>query len=651
MPTGGAFDGLVRRRATGEPIPFIKGSTDFRGLDLLVRPGVFVPRDSSENLATQATRRLRGRRRPVHVDLATGAGTIALAVANEVPEGDRGGDRRVRGRGRSSPGRTPSVSACGRGSSPATCSAACRARSRAPWTSSRVHPPYVPMHELKDLPEEIREWEPEHTLTDRSRDGLGLIGRTAREAPAWLSPNGWLLMEVSPDRVTLVKRVLGREGFRDMRSTKGGPHAADEGDRRQAPGVTAQTGPVRHLALADQRGDGVGRRASRSRSRWLEDGSVYWLEAGPTEGGRSVLVRAAPFSEPVDVTPPGFNVRTTVHEYGGGAYLLHRRHGVLLATSPTNGSTARSSAPNRCRSPPDTGGRDRYADGRITPDGRWLICVRERHPDPDDPSGVMNELVAIPPDGSAEPLDDPLGPRLLLHAADLPRRLEALLARVGPPVDAVGRQRALRRGPRGDATLGNVRQVAGRAGEESIFQPAWSPAGDLHFVSDRTGWWNLYRERDGEVEALHPAEAEFGWPQWVFGMAGVRLPRRRADRVPLGARRRAARGAAGPGVGRADRPRRPADGDPAVAGRRGRPRGVRRWRPVDPRSGRPPRRHRPLDRRAQIVVIGGRRRGVLLGPSPDRVPDRGRRRRRSRTSTRLGTARRPGRTASGRRSS
>jgi len=64
-----------------------------------------------------------------------------------------------------------------------------------------------------------------------------------------------------------------------------------------------------------------------------------------------------------------------------------------------------------------------------------------------------------------------------------------------------------------------VRQVAGRAGEESIFQPAWSPAGDLHFVSDRTGWWNLYRERDGEVQALHPAEAEFGWPQWQFGMS------------------------------------------------------------------------------------------------------------------------------------
>ncbi len=51
----------------------------------------------------------------------------------------------------------------------------------------------------------------------------------------------------------------------------------------------------------------------------------------------------------------------------------------------------------------------------------------------------------------------------------------------------------------GDGTLVSARRVAGRAGEESIFQPAWSPAGDLHFASDRTGWWNLYRERDGEV--------------------------------------------------------------------------------------------------------------------------------------------------------
>jgi release factor glutamine methyltransferase len=77
---------LIARRATGEPIPYIKGFTEFRGLELISEPGVFVPRDSSEFLAEQAVRRLRTRRAPVYVDLATGAGTIALSVANEVPK-------------------------------------------------------------------------------------------------------------------------------------------------------------------------------------------------------------------------------------------------------------------------------------------------------------------------------------------------------------------------------------------------------------------------------------------------------------------------------------------------------------------------------------------------------------------------------------
>src|SRR2546430_6526380 len=80
------FLGLIARRITGEPIPYIKGFTRFRGLDLVSKPGVFVPRDSSEYLAEQAVKRLRGRRSPVLVDLATGAGTIALSVANDVPK-------------------------------------------------------------------------------------------------------------------------------------------------------------------------------------------------------------------------------------------------------------------------------------------------------------------------------------------------------------------------------------------------------------------------------------------------------------------------------------------------------------------------------------------------------------------------------------
>jgi len=250
----------------------------------------------------------------------------------------------------------------------------------------------------------------------------------------------------------------------------------------------------------------------------LEDGIVYWLEGRPAEGGRSVLVRGAPFSEPVDVTPPGFNVRTTVHEYGGGAYLLH--DGTVYFSHFADQRLYRQE-PDGDPVPitADSGGRDRYADGRITPDGRWLICVRERHPDPEDPSGVVNELVALPPDGSAEPVVirsgrdfyatpriAPDGSKLCWLEWDLPWMpwdgSELFVADLA-----------------GDATLGSVRGVAGRAGEESIFQPAWSPSGELHLVSDRTGWWNLYREREGDVEALHPVEAEFGWPQWVFGMS------------------------------------------------------------------------------------------------------------------------------------
>jgi release factor glutamine methyltransferase len=217
-----AFEGLVRRRATGEPIQLIKGYTEFRGLELLVRPGVFVPRDASEFLAVQAIRRLKGRRRPLHVDLATGAGTIALAIAEALPRATVVGtdlsDEAV-GLARRNARRlglgARFVQGDLFGGLPRSI--------RASVDVITLHPPYVPMRELRDLPEEIRGWEPEHTLTDRSRDGLGLISRAAREAPAWLTANGWLLMEVSPDRVSHVKGVFRAEGYRDVRSTKGGP--------------------------------------------------------------------------------------------------------------------------------------------------------------------------------------------------------------------------------------------------------------------------------------------------------------------------------------------------------------------------------------------------------------------------------------------
>lgn len=216
-----AFEAAIARRAIGEPVPYIKGYTEFRGLELLVEPGVFVPRDSTEFLAEQAVRRLRKRRSPVAVDLATGAGTIALAIADEVPKAAVYGADLAQ----------DAVALARRN--------ARRLGLKAHFVQGdlfdplpkklaggvdviTLHPPYVAKHEIEDLPDEIKAWEPEHTLTDHSVDGLALVRRTVEEAPTWLRRNGWLLMETDPDRARDVKKTFVRGGFRDVASTKGG---------------------------------------------------------------------------------------------------------------------------------------------------------------------------------------------------------------------------------------------------------------------------------------------------------------------------------------------------------------------------------------------------------------------------------------------
>ncbi len=217
-PVRRRFDRMIARRAAGEPVQLITGQAVFRGLQIAARPGVFVPRDSTEYLAEQAIRRLRRRRRPIAVDLATGGGTVALAIANEV--------RGVRVFGTDISATAVRVAR----------ENARRLRLRATFRKGdlfgglpsdleghvdviTLHPPYVARDELHELPEEIRRFEPAHTLTDRSLNGLGLVGRAASEGPRWLKRGGWLLIEVSPDRARAVATVLRHDGFEDVRST------------------------------------------------------------------------------------------------------------------------------------------------------------------------------------------------------------------------------------------------------------------------------------------------------------------------------------------------------------------------------------------------------------------------------------------------
>jgi release factor glutamine methyltransferase len=215
------FERMVVRRVIGEPVQFIKGYAEFRGLKMISKRGVFVPRDSTEFLAEQAIRRLRGRRRPITIDLATGGGTVALAVANET-------------KGVRVYGTDVSADAIRVARKNAE-----RLKLRATFVTCDLfgglpkdlagkvdvvtfHPPYVAKRELKDLPLEIRDFEPAHTLTDNSKDGLHLIERAAAESRDWLRRGGWLLIEVSPDRSRSVSRVLRAHEFRNVRSTAGG---------------------------------------------------------------------------------------------------------------------------------------------------------------------------------------------------------------------------------------------------------------------------------------------------------------------------------------------------------------------------------------------------------------------------------------------
>ena len=213
------FERMIERRTTGEPVQLIKGFAVFRGLEILARPGVFVPRDSTEFLAEQAVRRLRGRRAPVAVDLACGGGTVALAIADEVPQAtvvgtDIAGDAI----------RIARLNAKRLELENASFHTGDLFDALPAWLRGSVdvvtlHPPYVAKGELRELPDEIRRFEPVHTLTDRSVDGLGLVGRAASEAGAWLKRGGWLLIEVSPDRARSVSKVMRNHGFRDVRST------------------------------------------------------------------------------------------------------------------------------------------------------------------------------------------------------------------------------------------------------------------------------------------------------------------------------------------------------------------------------------------------------------------------------------------------
>jgi dipeptidyl aminopeptidase/acylaminoacyl peptidase len=251
----------------------------------------------------------------------------------------------------------------------------------------------------------------------------------------------------------------------------------------------------------------------------VSGGGVYWNESRPAEAGRQVVVRLEN-GHMADALPQGLSARTLVHEYGGASFAVH--DGTLFVANLSDqrlwrvepGGTATPITPE-----PDQPMAWRFADFEIAAGGRWLIAVHERHAGQE----VLNQLVGVATDGSkapqlladghdffAAPRVSPDGNRLAWLSWDHPNM----------PWDGTMLWEApLSETPLSELIeLGAPRLVAGGP-QESISQPRWSADGTLHFVSDRTGWWNLYSD-DGEGgRSLAPRSAEFSGPDWVLGQS------------------------------------------------------------------------------------------------------------------------------------
>ena len=255
--------------------------------------------------------------------------------------------------------------------------------------------------------------------------------------------------------------------------------------------IVASSSPIREIAVED-------------------DGTIWWTAQRPGDAGKTSLVRRRPDGSMQDVVVPPFDVRSRVHEYGGGAFFVDR--GIAFFSNDADRRVYRVE-PGKKPRPITPEGEARWADGSVDRRRNRAFLVRESH----QSGEVINEIVSVdlggegPPrvvvsgaDFYASPRINPDGTRLAFVCWDHPDMpwdsTDLCVADLYP-----------------DGSAGPRKHIAGGDAESAIL-PAWSPGGALCFVSDRTGYWNLYRQEGANApEILARAEAEFASPPWVFG--------------------------------------------------------------------------------------------------------------------------------------
>ena len=239
----------------------------------------------------------------------------------------------------------------------------------------------------------------------------------------------------------------------------------------------------------------------------ISGGACWWLESRPMEQGRVALMRSRDGTLQ-DLLPAPFSVRSRVHEYGGGAYAVAGESVYFCNDTDQSIYRARDGGIQRLTAP----GLRRYADLLPDPPRRRLVCVCEDHAGaPDnflaavslDDGGLVK--LAAGRDFYSSPVLSPDGRELAWLAWDQPQM----------PWDGTELWVAALRA---DGRPAQPRRIAGGT-DESIFQPRYSPDGVLHYVSDRSGYWNIYRCTDGGARPLAKDAADYGYAQWNFGMS------------------------------------------------------------------------------------------------------------------------------------
>lgn len=245
----------------------------------------------------------------------------------------------------------------------------------------------------------------------------------------------------------------------------------------------------------------------------IVDDDIYWTEMRPSEKGRYVLVRYTKEGKSEDVIPEGFNVRTRVYEYGGKAFAIAKEVVYFV-----NFADQRIYEVKKGQDPkPLTAEGTRFADLSLTKDG--LIGVAEKHRKENSTENYLdvdNYLVWIDVNTGEEstiasgydfysfPTVNATGDKIAWLCWNHP--------------DMSWDSTELWAGDLRNGKIENAKKVLG-GNKEALFQPRWSKDNTLYYVSDKTGWWNLYRFKDGQEENLYPTEAEFGMPQWIFGLS------------------------------------------------------------------------------------------------------------------------------------